>query len=723
MDQKNKEKDIASAVKRQETDGSAQKGAKAPRETQNNPKRREPRMAPPKAAAEKGGQPNIQQGQRRPQAKKVQPLTAMDALYNAPVLELFGSIPPAEKKPDAQGAARQPAAPRTRTQKNISAKQPSAARQPAQPRRRPQQEPQAQQKSRPMQARPLQKDRPQAKQPVRRPGGKEAINIIPLGGLGEVGKNITVYECRGDMLVVDCGLVFPDSDMFGVDLVIPDFTFVLEHKDQIKGIFITHGHEDHIGALPYLLKQVKLPVYGTRLTLGLITNKLKEHNLDTVADLRQIEAGQIYKAGCMTVEPIRVNHSIPDAVGFAIDSPAGVVITTGDFKVDYTPVFGKPIDLARFGEFGKAGVLALLSDSTNAERPGFTKSERHVGENMEMLFDRAGHKRILIATFASNIQRVQQILDLAVKHKRKVAVSGRSMINNTEMALELGYLKAPQNLIIDIEECNKYPPEKVVIVTTGSQGEPLSALTRMSSGMHRNVHIGVGDCIIISANPIPGNEKMVGKVINGLLKLGAEVIYESMYEVHTSGHACNEEQKLIMDLVQPQYFLPVHGEYKQLKKHALLAESMGIPEKNIHIGEIGQVISLSRDGIAVTGQATAGQVFVDGLGVGDVGSVVLRDRKHLSEDGLVIIVATVDSATGELLSGPDIVSRGFVYVRESEELMELAKKQVRGVLEQCVNEGVHDWSGVKTRVRDQVSQLLYRRTKRSPMILPILMEV
>ncbi|MDO5602242.1 MAG: ribonuclease J [Oscillospiraceae bacterium] len=703
MDQKNKEKDAASAVKRQETNASAPKGGKNLKEGQTPQKRKGQRPALPKGPVNKGAQQEARPKQRT-QPKKTLPAATMDALYNAPVLELFGSIPPVEKKPEAEKPPRQPAAQRQRTQQKGAAPRP-----------------QPQQRRRPPQALPVQQGRPQAK-PGRR-GGKEAINIIPLGGLGEVGKNITVFECRGDMLIVDCGLVFPDSDMFGVDLVIPDFTFVIEHKNQIKGVFITHGHEDHIGALPYLLKQVKLPVYGTRLTLGLITNKLKEHNLDTVTDLRQIEAGQQYKAGCMTVEPIRVNHSIPDAVGFAIASPAGTVVTTGDFKVDYTPVFGKPIDLARFGEYGKEGVLALLSDSTNAERPGFTKSERHVGENMETLFDRADHQRILIATFASNIQRVQQILDLAVKHGRKVAVSGRSMINNTEMALELGYLKAPQNLIIDIEECNKYPPEKVVIVTTGSQGEPLSALTRMSSGMHRNVHIGAGDFIIISANPIPGNEKMVGKVINGLLKLGAEVIYESMYEVHTSGHACNEEQKLIMDLVHPQYFLPVHGEYKQLKKHALLAESMGIPEKNIHIGEIGQIISISRDGITVTGQATAGQVFVDGLGVGDVGSVVLRDRKHLSEDGLVIIVATVDSATGELLSGPDIVSRGFVYVRESEELMEQAKKQVREALEKCVDEGVHDWSGVKTRVRDQVSQLLYRRTKRSPMILPILMEV
>lgn len=549
------------------------------------------------------------------------------------------------------------------------------------------------------------------------------VKIYPLGGLGEVGKNITLYECQGDMLLVDCGLVFPDSDMYGIDLVIPDFTFVLQNKDRIKGVVITHGHEDHIGSLPYLLREFNVPVYATRLTLGLIKNKLEEHGLASSAKLHEIEPRRKIKLGCFTVEPIHVNHSIPDAVAFAIECPAGVVIHTGDFKVDYTPISDGPTDLTTIAEYGKKGVLALLADSTNAERPGFTATEHKVGETFATLFRRAEKKRIIIATFASNLYRIQQIIDLAVRSGRKVAVSGRSMVNNTEMALELGYLHAPDNVLIDIESINKYPPEQIVLITTGSQGEPLSALSRMASASHRNVRVGPGDFIIISATPIPGNEKMVTKVVNGLLRLGAEVIYESMYDVHVSGHACQEEQKLMLTLANPQYFLPVHGEFKHLKKHAMTAASLGMPEKNIYIGENGDCIILSRDALALGEPVTAGAVMVDGLGVGDVGNIVMRDRRHLSEDGLVIVVAIVDRASGQVLAGPDIVTRGFVYVRESEELIEGAREQVCHALVGISAQDMRDFGNVKTRIRETVSSYLYRRTKRSPMILPILMEV
>lgn len=549
------------------------------------------------------------------------------------------------------------------------------------------------------------------------------VRIMPLGGLGEVGKNITLYECQGDMLLVDCGIVFPDSDMFGVDLVIPDFSYLVQNREKIKGIVITHGHEDHIGGLPYLLKEINVPVYATRLTIGLITNKLEEHGLVRSTKLVEIAPKRKFKLGCFTIEPIHVNHSIPDAVALAITCPAGTIIQTGDFKIDYTPISGGPTDLVTIAEYGERGVLALLSDSTNAERPGFTATEQKVGASMAALFNRAGKKRIIIATFASNLYRVQQLIDLAVKAGRKVAVSGRSMVNNTQMALELGYLHAPDNVIIDIEDINKYPPEKIVLITTGSQGEPLSALSRMAGASHRNVRVGDGDFIIISANPIPGNEKMVTKVVNGLLKLGAEVIYESMYEVHVSGHACQEEQKLMLTLAKPQFFIPVHGEYKQLKKHAQTAAAVGIPEKNIYIGENGDCVVLSRDGLTLGDPVPAGAVMVDGLGVGDVGNVVLRDRRHLSEDGLVIVVATIDSATGEVLAGPEIVSRGFVYVRESEQLLEGAREQVCEVLNRMDDMDKRDFGGVKTRIREAVSAFLYRKTKRSPMILPIIMEV
>ena len=544
------------------------------------------------------------------------------------------------------------------------------------------------------------------------------IHIYPLGGLGEVGKNMTVYECCGDMIIVDCGLVFPDNDMFGVDMVIPDFTFVVQNKDKIKGLLITHGHEDHIGSIPYLLQKFDLPIYGTRLTCGLIRNKLEEFGLAGKTKFVEITPRQKLKLGCFTVEPIHVNHSIPDAVAFAIDSPAGTIIQTGDFKIDYTPLACGPTDLATLSEYGQKGVLALLSDSTNAERPGFTATEQKVAAGVRSLFARAQNKRIIIATFASNIYRVQQIIDLAVEDGRKVAFSGRSMVNNTAMAQELGYMHIPEGTLISIDEINQYPPEQVVLVTTGSQGEPLSALSRMASCSHRQVRVGPGDFIIISAKPIPGNEKSVTKIVNGLLLLGAEVIYEGMYDVHVSGHACQEEQKLMLTLTRPKYFLPVHGEYKQLKKHAITAASLGIPTSNILIAENGSNIILSQDE-----PVTAGAVMVDGLGVGDVGNVVLRDRKHLSEDGLVIIVATVDSKTGKVLAGPDLVSRGFVYVRENESLMDGAQSIVETALDRCVDEHVRDWNSVKTRVREALSSYIYRRTKRSPMILPILMEV
>ena len=550
------------------------------------------------------------------------------------------------------------------------------------------------------------------------------MHICPLGGLGEVGKNITLYECQGDMILVDCGLVFPDSDMFGVDLVIPDFTYVLENKDHIKGLFITHGHEDHIGSLPYLLKKFNVPIYTARLTIGLIKNKLEEHGLASSAEFHEIRPRQKVRLGCFTVEPIHVNHSIPDSLAFAIDCPAGTVLHTGDFKIDYTPLSGDAVtDLSTIAEYGRRGVLALLADSTNAERPGFTATEQTVAEGVRSLFARAKNRRIIVATFASNIYRIQQIIDLAIEYGRKVAVNGRSMVSNTEMARELGYLHAPDNVLIDIEEINKYPPEKVVLITTGSQGEPLSALSRMAQASHRTVKVGPTDFIIISARPIPGNEKTVTKVVNGLLALGAEVIYENMYDTHVSGHACQEEQKLMLTLTKPKYFLPVHGEYKQLKKHALTAASLGIPTSNILIAENGSNVILSQDEIKLGEPVTAGAVMVDGLGVGDVGNVVLRDRKHLSEDGLVIIVATVDSKTGKVLAGPDLVSRGFVYVRENESLMDGAQSIVENALDRCVDEHVRDWNSVKTRVREALSSYIYRRTKRSPMILPILMEV
>ncbi len=552
---------------------------------------------------------------------------------------------------------------------------------------------------------------------------RTAVKIIPLGGLNEIGKNFTVIECCNDMFVIDCGLAFPDSEMLGVDIVIPDFSYVEQNKDKLRGIVITHGHEDHIGALPYFLKKINVPVYGTRLTLGLVEGKLKEHGLLGLVKLIPNEPRKTIRFGCMAVEFIRVNHSIPDAVGMAVHTPAGVIIHTGDFKVDYTPIEGSVIDLARFAELGSKGVLALMSDSTNSERPGYTMSERKVGESFEKLFSKAEGKRIIIATFASNVHRIQQIVNIAERTGRKVAVSGRSMVNVIGKGIELGYLKIPDGLLVDIDMISRYPSEQMCIVTTGSQGEAMSALTRMARGEHRNVTITPNDFIIISANPIPGNEKFVTKVVNDLLKQGADVVYESMYEVHVSGHACQEEQKLILSLVKPKFFIPVHGEYKHLVKHAATAMSVGIPEENIIITGIGSVIETDGVDMRITGSVTAGNVLVDGLGVGDVGSIVLRDRRHLAEDGLIVAFATVNRMTGEILSGPDIVSRGFVYVRESEELMDNSKKLLTETLQSCLDRDMHEWNAIKMRMKDVLSDYIYQKTKRNPMILPIMMEI
>ncbi len=556
-----------------------------------------------------------------------------------------------------------------------------------------------------------------------RNANKNKLHIYPLGGLGEVGKNITLFECENDMIMLDCGLVFPESDMYGVDLVIPDFTFVVQNKDRIKGIVITHGHEDHIGSLPYLLKQINLPIYASRLTIGLLKNKFEEHGLNGSVKFIEIKPRSVFKLGCFMIDPIHVNHSIPDALAFAITTPAGVIIHTGDYKIDYTPLTGGPTDLAAIAEYGKQGVLVLLSDSTNSERPGFTMTEQKVSEAFATLFDRAGNRRIIIASFASNLYRVQQIIDMAVKKGRKVAVSGRSMLNNTKMALELGYLHAPQNAIIEVEQISKYPPEQIVLITTGSQGEPLSALARMSSSSHRSVSVTEGDFIIISATPIPGNEKMVTKVINGLLKQGAEVIYESMYDVHVSGHACEEEQKILLTLAKPKYFLPVHGEYKQLKRHAKTAVALGMPKNNVVICENGDHVVLSEESVQIPDKVTAGAIMVDGLGVGDVGSTVLRDRRHLSEDGLVVVVVAVEKASGQIISGPQIVSRGFVYVKENETLIEETISHVQIILDRLDSMDLRDFNGVRTRIRESVSGFLYKRTKRSPMILPVIIEL
>ncbi len=551
---------------------------------------------------------------------------------------------------------------------------------------------------------------------------KPPIKIAFLGGLNEIGKNLTVFECNDDIVLIDCGMAFPDGDMLGVDLVIPDFSYIEQNKERVKGIVITHAHEDHIGGLPYLLSRVNVPIFGTRLTVGLIENKLREHSLDRVS-LNVVDAGGHVKLGCFDVELIHVNHSIPDAVGVAIHSPAGTIVHTGDFKIDCTPMSGGMINLSRFAQLGDEGVLALLADSTNASRPGYTATEQTVADSFDTLFRRATHSRIIIATFASNISRVQQIINCAIKFDRKVAFSGRSMVNYMNTAKELGYLDVPDRIIIDIDQLKDYPMEKIVLVTTGSQGEPMSALSRMAYSDHRKVSVGAGDFIIISANPIPGNERTVGNVVDELLKRGCEVVHESMYEVHVSGHACQEELKILHSLVKPKYFIPVHGEQKHLRKHMDIALSLGMNRENIFIGDIGKVIELSENSMKELAPVQAGKVFVDGLGVGDVGSIVLRDRKHLGQDGLIIIVASLDVYDGHVISGPDIVSRGFVYVRESEGLLDEVKERALNILEDCAQRNIHEWGVIKNRIKDDVAKLILQRTRRSPMILPILMEV
>ena len=549
------------------------------------------------------------------------------------------------------------------------------------------------------------------------------IKIGFLGGLNEIGKNMTVYEYNNEIIIVDCGLSFPDQDMLGVDLVIPDFTYIKNNIDRVSAIFITHAHEDHIGALPYLLKECNIPVYSAKLTLGIINSKLTEHKLSDKVKLRQMVPGETVKLNNFTVEMIHVNHSIPDACAFAIKTESGTIIQTGDFKIDNTPIDGDVIDLTRFAQIGNEGVLCLLSDSTNAERPGYTESEKIVGESFDKLFRRAGKRRIIIATFASNIHRVQQIMDVASMQGRKVALSGRSLESVIKIGAELGYLNIPEGILINIDQVKNFTDDQMVIITTGSQGEPLSALARMSLGEHRKIHITPNDYIILSAQPIPGNEKLISKLINDLMGLGAEVVYEKMYDVHVSGHACQEEQKLLMGIVKPKYFIPVHGERKHLSKHAMLALNMGIDQNNILIAENGINVSVSEDVFEISERIDAGQVFVDGSGVGDVGNIVLRDRKRLSEDGLIVVAVSISKDFNEIISGPDIVSRGFVYVKESEDLMDQASETAKRIIYNCFDKGINDFNTLKSRVRDEVSRLMFEKTKRSPMILPIFMEV
>ena len=555
------------------------------------------------------------------------------------------------------------------------------------------------------------------------PVEKEKVRISFLGGMNEIGKNMTLYEYKSDMFIVDCGLAFPTAELPGVDLVIPDFTHIINCQSRIRGIIITHGHEDHIGGLAYLLKQVNIPVYAPKLTIGLIKGKLEEHGLLGRVKLVEIKPRDNITLGSFNIELIHVNHSIPDAVGLAIRCPAGIIIQTGDFKIDTTPVDGDMIDLPRFAEYGKKGVLALLSDSTNAERPGYTMSEKNVGESFELLFRKAKGRRIIVATFASNIHRVQQIIDVAQARGRKVAVIGRSLENLVKVGEELGYLNVPKNILVPIDTINNYTDDKLVIITTGSQGEPMSALTKIAFGDHRKVSLTPNDYVIISATPIPGNEKMVGNVVNALMKRGVEVIYEKMYEVHASGHGCQEDLKLMMGLVKPKYFIPVHGEQKHLAKHAMLATAMGIPNDNIYIGDIGETVELTEDYIKKVGTVPSGDIYVDGLGVGDVGNIVLNDRKRLSQDGIIIVVATIDAHDGYVVSGPDIVSRGFVYVKDNEELMNMARDLACRVIDEQYDSRYHDWNSVKTKIRDELSKMMYEKTKRSPMILPIFMEI
>ena len=549
---------------------------------------------------------------------------------------------------------------------------------------------------------------------------KSKLKIIPLGGLEQIGMNITAFEYEDSIIVVDCGLAFPEDDMYGIDLVIPDVTYLKDNLDKVKGFFITHGHEDHIGAIPYVLRDVNVPVYATKLTMGIIEHKLKEHNMLTKTKRKVVKYGQHINLGCFRVEFIKTNHSIQDAAALAIYSPAGTIVHTGDFKVDYTPVFGDAIDLQRFGEIGKKGVLALMCDSTNAERPGFTMSEKTVGRTIEGIFEDNKNSRIIIATFASNVDRVQQIINVAYKNGRKVVVEGRSMVNIIGTATELGYINVPDNTLIEIEQLKNYPDEKTVIITTGSQGESMAALSRMAAGIHRKVTIKPNDTVVLSSNPIPGNEKAVSNIINELSMKGAKVIFQ---DVHVSGHACQEEIKLIYSLVRPKYSIPVHGEYRHMMAQARIAEELGISKDNIFLLTSGDVLELDEESAAVTGKVHVGDIMVDGLGVGDVGNIVLRDRQHLAEDGIIIVVLTLEAGSGQVLAGPDIVSRGFVYVRGAETLMDEAKHVLDDRMQYCMDKGITDWGKIKTEIKDSLGDFVWKETKRRPMIMPIIMEV
>ena len=550
--------------------------------------------------------------------------------------------------------------------------------------------------------------------------GNERVRIVPLGGLEQIGMNITAFETEESIIVVDCGLAFPEDDMLGVDLVIPDITYLQDNRDKVKGFVITHGHEDHIGALPYVLKELNVPIYATNLTMAIIENKLKEHNLMGVTRRKVVSYGQYINLGDFRIEFIRTNHSIADSAALAIYTPAGVIVHTGDFKVDYTPVYGDSIDLARFGELGKKGVLALMADSTNVLKPGFTMSERTVGKTFDTIFDENEKSRIIVATFASNVDRVQQIINSARKHGRKVIVEGRSMVNIINTAVELGYIQAPDNIIISIEEMKNYSDEQIVLVTTGSQGEAMAALSRIAASIHRKVTIKPGDTVIFSSNPIPGTEKSVSKVINELSMKGAKVIFQ---DAHVSGHACQEELKLIYSLVRPKFAIPVHGEYRHLLRHGELAQEMGISKENVVIMKSGNVLELKEDSAKIVGEVQAQGIMVDGLGVGDVGNIVLRDRQHLSENGLLVVVLTMERGSGQVLAGPDIVSRGFVYVREAENLMDECLEIVNIALERLFDRGITDWGKIKSEIKDSLNDFLWKKTKRNPMILPIIMEV
>ncbi len=549
----------------------------------------------------------------------------------------------------------------------------------------------------------------------------EKLQIIPLGGLGEIGKNMTVFRYGDDIIVIDAGLMFPEDDMLGIDLVIPDFSYLSDNKDKVRAIFITHGHEDHIGALPFVLKELEVPVYGTPLALGILQGRLKEKGVST-ADLHPIKPGDEFKIGPFTIGFIRVNHSIADAVAIYIKTPVGTVLHTGDFKIDHTPVDGQVTGFNRFAELGDEGVLVMLSDSTNAERPGFTKSERSVGASFDEKF-RSAQSRIIIASFSSNVHRLQQAIDAAFKYGRKVAIIGRSMVNVVGIAIELGYLKVADGVMIDISEINNYPPNRLVILTTGSQGEPMSALTRMAMSDHRKVEIVPGDTVMISATPIPGNEKLVARTVDYLFRQGADVIYEASSGIHVSGHGSQEELKLMLNLVRPTYFIPVHGEYRMLKVHAKIAQDLGIPKANVFIADNGSVMEFTAESGAMAGKVTAGAVLVDGLGVGDIGNIVMRDRRQLSQDGILIAVIAMDKASGCVVSGPEIVSRGFVYVRESEKLMEDARMKIQEALDRCEANGSTDWGTIKNSVRDILGKFLYEKTRRRPMIMPIILEV